>query len=458
MDNERLANDAVAIYSSVNDVLRRFRTEMAADSASALPDLVESLGALADEMLHGGPLVDVSRRVLDTIPATRDLPTIVGHVASLRCRAIELWQREIGDRHPSGLRALHRALDRVIQLVVERDVTVSRLEGLLAAAPVGIAFLDRDLRYIRINEALARMNGHTVADHLGKTVREVLPETAADLIEPLLRGILETGKPLLGQELGKFVASYFPVRSRGGSLVGIGGVVADISELRQAVKTREDLIAVVSHDLRNPLGTITLGATMMAADESLSPRTRKHVDMIERSAHRMERLIDDLLDMQSVQRGRISLRLEQLPAGQAVLETVEAQQPLAADKGIELVGAVDVEDVKVTCDPERVQRVFANLVGNALKFCRTGDRIAIGAAPDGEHVRFTVEDTGPGIDPAALPFVFEPYWSAPEHARRGAGLGLFISRGIIAAHGGTIWVESELGHGTRFSFTLPISR
>jgi signal transduction histidine kinase len=275
-----------------------------------------------------------------------------------------------------------------------------------------------------------------------------------------------------------FLASYFPVRSPRGIVFGVGGVVTEVTELeqaqvevqrgdaeraqmedelRRAVRVREDLIASVSHDLRNPLGTITLAASLVAGDDKMDPATRKQVEMIQRASHRMARLIDDLLDTAAIQLDRLQLTVESVDVATIVRDAVDAHQSIAQDKKLCLESACSADGARVSCDLERVHRVFSNLLGNAIKFCRREDRVRVEAQRDGDFVRFGVIDTGPGIDPAIAPSLFEPYWSAPEHARRGMGLGLHIAKSIVEAHGGRIWVESEVGAGARFFFTLPIS-
>jgi PAS domain S-box-containing protein len=384
-------------------------------------------------------------------------------------------------------RRLTLSEERFKRIAAEREIALAKLEGLLAASPVGVAFLDPDLRFVRVNEAIASISGRTVADYLGHTLEEVIPNRAVEL-EPLLRSVLATGIPQLGRRVvgepgpdgsrRSFLGSYFPVRSPRGIVFGVGAVVTEVTELervtdevlrgdaerarieddlRQAVRAREDLIAIVSHDLRNPLGTITLAASLVETDETLVPATRRQVVLIQTASKRMGRLIDDLLDTSAIQIDRVQLTLEPVDVAALVRDAVEAQCTVANDKGIGLTSSCYLEEVRVSCDPERVLRVFGNLIGNALEFCRRGDTIRLEAEVVGAFIRFCVNDSGPGIDPAIVPCLFEPYWSAPEHTRRGMGLGLHIAKSIVEAHGGRIWVESELGAGARFFFTLPLS-
>lgn len=384
-------------------------------------------------------------------------------------------------------RELIHSEERFKRIAAEREIALAKLEGLLAASPVGVAFLDHELRFVRVNEALTGISHRTVSDFLGRTLAEVSPETAPEQ-EPVLRGVLETGIPKIGWRIygqpdadgtrRAFLGSYFPVRSPRGIVFGVGAVVTEVTELervqheiergdaerarienelRLAVRARDDLIAIVSHDLRNPLGTITLASSLVLNDESLAAPTRRQVDMIQRAAQRMRRLIDDLLDTSSIHLDRLQLELGVAAVSSLVSDALEAHQALAHAKRVTLVGASQLGGVSVACDVERVHRVFGNLLGNALKFCREGDTVRVEADLVGNVVRFAVIDTGPGIDPALIPNMFQPYWSAPEHSRHGMGLGLHIAKSVVEAHGGTIWVESEIGAGARFFFTLPLS-
>lgn len=231
-----------------------------------------------------------------------------------------------------------------------------------------------------------------------------------------------------------------------------------LGELQQAVRIRDDLLAIVSHDLRNPLGTVTLSGQLLGleADARGDARSRKQVDVILRASQRMKQLIDDLLDMANIRTGRLSMDRSAWPAAALVNEAAEVHGPLAAAKGVSLDVRLDIGDESVCCDHGRIQQVFANLVGNAIKFCAEGDTIRLLAAREAGMVRFSVVDSGPGIAPEALDHLFEAYWSAAQHARKGSGLGLSIAHSIVAAHGGRLWVESTVGEGSAFHFTVPI--
>lgn len=226
-------------------------------------------------------------------------------------------------------------------------------------------------------------------------------------------------------------------------------------EAQQAVRLREDVLAVVSHDLRNPLGAIDLSASLLLQRAS-EPHQRKQIEIIRRSTTRMERLISDLLDMASIEAGKLVLQKALHEAAQLVSDVVELHAPLAAEKDVALVAMPPPADLKVPCDRDRIGQVFANIVGNAIKFCRPGDTITLDTTVDPLAVHFEIRDTGPGISAEELPHIFKPYWSALRHAKRGTGLGLFISKGIVEAHGGSLEALSTPGKGATFVITLPL--
>jgi signal transduction histidine kinase len=230
-------------------------------------------------------------------------------------------------------------------------------------------------------------------------------------------------------------------------------------EAQESVRLRQQMLAVVSHDLRNPLSAVKLAAELVkqrGLDQN-DPRQIKHAETIHRSASRMEHLIGDLLDMASIHAGKLKIERRSEQVDVLVHEAAEANEPIAAAQGIGFTIAADLPDLSVECDRERVLQVFSNLLGNAFKFCRRGDGVTLRAVRDGREVRFEVSDSGPGIPVEERPHIFEPYWSAERHGRKGTGLGLFITRGVVEAHGGRIWVESEPGRGTTFFFTLPVA-
>ena len=233
-----------------------------------------------------------------------------------------------------------------------------------------------------------------------------------------------------------------------------------LRELEQAVRIRDDLLAIVSHDLRTPLNSISLAAELLerGIHAGGDGRIRKPVDTIKRASNQMKHLIGDLLDMAIIRTARLVVQPSACDAQAQVNEAIEAHVPFATEKGVKLGTQPDLHGESVNCDSERIQQVFANLIGNAIKFCGAGDNIRVRAAREGAMVRFSVVDSGPGIPAEALGHLFDPYWSAKEHTKRGTGLGLFISEGIVAAHGGRLWVESAVGEGSAFHFTVPTAR
>jgi signal transduction histidine kinase len=219
-----------------------------------------------------------------------------------------------------------------------------------------------------------------------------------------------------------------------------------------------EVLAIVSHDLRTPLNTISMG-TVLLGDASQPEENRTHLlEVIKRAADRMERLIKDLQELARLEAGQ-SLRVETRRVELAPLlwESCEALHMQARVKGQEVSCELPTSTVTVWADGDRIAQVMGNLIGNAIKFTPRGGRIRLAARREGGKVQVSVTDQGPGIPPQHLKHVFEPYWQAKKTARLGAGIGLNIAKGLVEAHGGQIWVESDKGEGATFTFTLPVA-
>ena len=228
------------------------------------------------------------------------------------------------------------------------------------------------------------------------------------------------------------------------------------TQSRLAGEMRDDLLAIVSHDLRNPLFAIVAAASLL---EEVDPRDdaealARCVEMIDRNARHMTSMIKDLLDFEGLRGGGLSVQMAEHQVGPVLLEIVEMIQPQAREKSLQLT-CHGPAGATAWFDRDRTLQVLSNLVGNAVKFTPDGGMITVGADLLESEVRLFVRDTGPGIPLDHLPHVFERYWQAKRSDRRGIGLGLPIAKGLVEAQEGKLWVETEPGRGTTFFFTLP---
>jgi signal transduction histidine kinase len=225
---------------------------------------------------------------------------------------------------------------------------------------------------------------------------------------------------------------------------------------RMALQARNDVLRIVAHDLRNPLLSIVTEAGVLRSahvDPDLS--AADSADLIERSATRMNHLIEDLLDAMRAESGVLGVERESVPVAEIVADFAKLQRPIAASRSLDLRIELANDLGEVSADRGRLLQVLENLVANAEKFTKAGGRITVGAAPAEGAVVFSVADTGPGIDPEELPHIFDKSGRARIADRRGTGLGLPIVKGIVEAHGGRVWVESRRGAGSTFFFTVP---
>jgi len=364
---------------------------------------------------------------------------------------------------------------------VEAQRSLALLDALLEATPMGMAYLDHELRYLRINQTLADINGFPPEAHLGKTFRQMQPPEVADLMEPLLLQVLRTGEPLQAFEFATppalvprkgrhfWQVTFYPVREPMGSgLLGMGCVLVDITEhkqaeaaLQRAVDFREQLLAVLGHDLRNPLNAIGASAFQLARAEDLEAPERRAVERIRKSAGRMGRMITDILDFARSKLGE-GIPVSPQPMNltdvcQATLEELQVSHPgrplLFKSSG----------DTSGDWDPDRVAQVLGNLVSNALQHGGADTPVYTQVRGEAHDVVLEVHNRGEPIPPELLPRIFDPFKTpvatsestSRYQQQRSLGLGLYIVHQIARAHGGRVEVRSSEEEGTTFRVYWP---
>ncbi|QSQ11340.1 ATP-binding protein [Myxococcus landrumensis] len=364
----------------------------------------------------------------------------------------------------------------------QRDESLALLRILFDSAPVGLGFLDTNLRYVRVNERLARINGMPAEAHVGKSPCELLGPGGPPT-EAMLREALDSGAPVVERQVDTeavgfpgprrlLTGSCYPVRTPDGHLLGVGALVEDATqrklaeeererlyrEAQEAIRVRDDFLSIASHELKTPLTPLSLRlATLerkLERGEHVDPSTLRHA---RQHLLRMTGLINDLLDASRIEAGRLMLhpqptRMDSLV--EHVLESMEAQRG-----SHELRFEHPEQAVQVFADPYRLEQVISNLVENALKYSPDGGLIRVTLQTRGELALLSVSDSGIGIPEDQQKLLFERYFRARNVSSRsygGLGLGLYISRDIVEHHGGRIWVESEVGHGSTFHVALPL--
>jgi PAS domain S-box-containing protein len=364
------------------------------------------------------------------------------------------------------------ALDRARLLDAEREAraaearTRALLDALVENAPVGIGFFDRELRFRRLNQVLAEIDGVPVEAHLGKTIRDLLPGLPLDRIEADWREMLRTGAPVLDTEVegetpaapGKrrtWRTSWYPVRTRD-ELLGVGALVREVTAEREAEDFQRNVLGIVGHDLRNPLSALVNCAHLLVRAEDLPPERLRLAGRILANSARMERIVSVLLDYARVRAGQ-GLPLHRRPCDLASISEAVADESEAAHPGRE-VRRSGCGDPTGYWDPDRIAQVLANLVSNALDYSEPGTPVDVAWRDEGDAVVVEISNDGAPIPPEVIPRLFEPFRRAERQragGKDGLGLGLFIAQAIVAAHGGSIGARSAVGARTVFTVRLP---
>ena len=278
------------------------------------------------------------------------------------------------------------------------------------------------------------------------------------LVVPLVAGVRRLGALTIFSGAGRTFGSADRLLAE--KLACRGAIAFEHARLyrqaNDAIGLRDQMLAIVSHDLRSPLSIVMMAAGTL--EESLPYGDASNtVNKIQRAAQRMERMIRDLLDYASIDAGTFSISTRAQDVHSILAESLAGFEAISRIRNVELEMSVPDDLPPAQCDRDRILQVTGNLIGNALKIVPAGSLVAARAERRNDDIVISVSDTGPGISKHDQSWLFERYWRG-GHEYQGTGLGLAIARGIVHAHGGEIWIESELGQGATFRFTLPIAR
>jgi len=249
-----------------------------------------------------------------------------------------------------------------------------------------------------------------------------------------------------------------PLYAEEGDIAGATIVLQDVTRQHRFEELRNDLVATVAHELRTPLTSLRM-AVHLLSEQVVGPLTAKQADLVyaaREECDRLQSIVDELLDLSRIQADRIELRIDEYDPERIVADAIDAQESVASARGVTLRSEVLPGTPQVAVDVERIQLVLANLLGNAIRYGPAHGTVTVRARRTNGSLRLEVHDDGPGIPEQFRQAIFEKYVRVPGAPPGGAGLGLFISREIVRAHGGEIGVETAAGSGTTFWFTVPI--
>jgi PAS domain S-box-containing protein len=383
-------------------------------------------------------------------------------------------QREQIEQQAAALREVDRR-EYELKLAELRVAGDRRYRKLVEGINHAIGWtMDETLRFTFVSRQAPRILGHPMQrflepdfweGHLHPDDREAMLDICR---RALAEGVEVVSNHRMLTEDGRTLWFHTGVSGerRDGEAAELHGISVDVTEIkraeeeaRRATHVREELLAIVAHDLRNPLSSIQTSASSLerVAAGVKEPRVEKAANMILRSAARMDRLIGDLLDFALIEAERMTIERQAFDAGSLVQEGMEMLKPLAATKRIGLEGKAE-QDLLLDGDRDRVLQVLSNIVGNAIKFTPDNGSVAVHVGRSGNEGLFAVSDTGPGMPDEDESRIWNRFWQAKRgRASGGVGLGLSIARGLVEAHGGRIWVESRIGVGTTFYFTIPLA-
>ena len=470
MDNLLASTDIGTIFLDEKLRIRKF-TPQIAQAFNLLPqDVGRSIETFTNTLEHPELTADVRRVLATGERREREVVDQAGHALFVRILPYRAKGGTAGAVITfvdiSGLKAAEDALFH------ERYL----LNSLLSSVPDAIYFRDTRGRFIRTNPAAtARLGLSSPEQAVGKTPFEVPDHEAAMLLHRQDEEVLKTGKAQhykLESRLRDGVTSWdlatrLPLRDKAGEIVGVIGVFRDVTmeraaeeKIREAVRRRDEFLAMLSHELRNPLAAVVTATELLKEEVASAERGPGLVQVLDRQSQQMSRLLDDLLDASRVTQNKIELRKQRLDLRAVVEEAVAAVRPMMQAHDVHFSLVVDGQPLWIEADASRLQQVFVNLLTNAAKYTQKGGHVWLEAARDGKTACVKVRDDGTGIAPDMLDAIFDLFVQSNrtlERAQGGIGVGLTLAKSLVEMHGGTLSAQSDgEGKGSTFVLCLPL--
>ncbi len=354
-------------------------------------------------------------------------------------------------------------------------VQAAELEAIYATLPVGLALNDHEHRYLRINQRLAELNGLSVEAHLGRRAHELFPQLE-EIVGGYIDHVFATGETVMNREFSGaaqngnpryWMSSYAPVKDAQDQIRAVSCVVQDITErkqaeqaLRDASEQKDHFLAMLGHELRNPLAAIRGAAELLKLTHGGDVRLQRTQSILDRQTAHMAKLLDGLLDVSRIIRGKITLETEIVDVTTIVRDLMQDHAEQVERRGLAFQLELPASPLWILGDRVRLAQVFGNLLANALQFTRAPGTLTISGEGDDGMAVITVRDTGIGIGPDLLPHIFEPFRQGTQTIDRstgGLGLGLALVKGLVELHDGEIHAWSDgLGQGAVFTLRFPL--
>lgn len=356
--------------------------------------------------------------------------------------------------------------------------SLEELEWIYSNAPIGLCHLDLDMKYKRINRFLSDLNGLHPNSHIGKKIRDIIPEIK-DSMEQVKQEIIATGRPYAREfrregnhkdnDIRYFDEIWYPLYDEYRTIIGFGAVVEEITEkkhvlaLKAADRRKNELLATLAHELRNPIGSVSAALELMRIideTDTISPtRDRVPLERAERQIRHMKQLVEDILTVTRINQGKIELRLEQIDIYILIQQVAETFHQRIKDKKLNFILDNYLESPIMMLDPLRITQVISNLLDNAIKYTELEGKISITLKREGADIVIIIRDNGIGIPHKNLNVIFEIFnqiQTAPDKKNEGIGIGLALVRNLVELHGGKVEARSDgIGRGATFIVRIP---